>query len=463
MVSPLSARLLGLQSVDGSLAAQLKQQIPLPPGAASSQSSSSSISDEGNCKNDYSTGDVESRHGRSFAPDQKPTSTFTFVSPAALVQVQPATAASHPQPSVSGTIATTTKKTSADTNASTSAPLTGKLVPPPSSSINETSSIRRHIMKSYRPIKPRQPRTRPSGYTADQESNASSSIHSGAGLFVLGDGGMPTFGMDTSSVNPTKDRRASQIAEHARKRKVEELNYSALTVKEDLELAGKSYEYATQLRSRALPAGSVDMSKVRLVTSGTYDEMQQRKAQQPARVVSRRSTSITSLGGEGDDTHRDTIDAARSSKNVYDALIADTRQHYNICPKKQRRSFTNNGTSGSSSGKPSALTLNEGNSASELASRLASVAASGHQRPQPERTIEMRSGHSTATPSTSSDTESDASLGALEIAPRLEEGLMSDVTDDYAALSPPPPTVDKSANIITTTIESALSYSQKAR
>ena len=392
MVSPLSARLLGLQSVDGSLAAQLQQHIPPPPGTSSAQSSSSSsITDEGN--NDNSAGVVNNINGGPFAPDQFPTL---------------------------------------------------------------------HIMKSHRPIKPR---VRPSGYTADQESNGSSSIHSGAGLFVLGDAGMPACTtMDASSVNPTKDRRASQIAEHSRKRKVEELNYSAVTVKEDLKLAGKSYEHATQLRSRALPVGSVDLSKVRLVTSGTYDEMQQCKAQQPSRMVSRRSTSITSLGGESDDMHRDSIDAARSSNNVYDALIADTRQHYNICPKKQRRSsFTNNGTSGSSSDKPSALTLTEGNSASQLASRLASVAASGHQRPQPERAIDMRSGHSTATPSTSSDTESEASLGALEIAPRLEEGLMSDVTDDYAALSPPPPTVDISANIITTTIESALSYSQRAR
>lgn len=390
MVSPLSARLLGLQSVDGSLAAQLQQHIPPPPGTSSAQSSSSSsISDEGN--NDNSAGVVNNINGGPFAPDQFPTL---------------------------------------------------------------------HIMKSHRPIKQR---VRPSGYTADQESNGSSSIHSGAGLFVLGDAGVPNFTMDTSSVNPTKDRRASQIAEHSRKRKVEELNYSAVTVKEDLKLAGKSYEHATQLRSRALPVGSVDLSKVRLVTSGTYDEMQC-KSQQPVHVVSRRSTSITSLGGESDDMHRDSIDAARSSKNVYDALIADTRQHYNICPKKQRRSsFTNNGTSGSSSDKPSALTLTEGNSASQLAARLASVAASGHQRPQPERAIDMQSGHSTATPSTSSDTESEASLGALEIAPRLEEGLMSDVTDDYAALSPPPPTVDISANIITTTIESALSYSQKAR
>lgn len=316
-------------------------------------------------------------------------------------------------------------------------------------------------MKSYRPIKPR---VRPSGYTADQESNASSSNNSGAGLFVLGDGaGMATFAMDSSSDNPTKDRRASQVAEHSRKRKVEELNYSALTVKEDLELAGKSYAYATQPRSRALPAGSVDMSKVRLVSAGIYDEMQQRQAEQPTRVVSRRSTSITSLGGMEDDTHTDPIDATRSSNNVYDALIADTRQHYNVCPKKQRGSFTATGGSGFSADKPSALLANEGNSASQLASRLASVAASGHQRPRPERPIDMRSGHSTATPSTSSDTESDASLGALEIAPRLEEGLMSDVTDDYAALSPPPPSVDISANIITTTIETALSYSQKAR
>ena len=391
MVSPLSARLLGLQSVDGSIAAQLQQHIPPPPGTSSAQSSSSSsISDEGNTDN--SAGAVNNINGEQFAPDQFPTL---------------------------------------------------------------------HIMKSHRPIKPR---VRPSGYTADQESNGSSSIHSGAGLFVLGDAGVPNFTMDTSSVNPTKDRRASQIAEHSRKRKVEELNYSAVTVKEDLKLAGKSYEHATQLRSRALPVGSVDLSKVRLVTSGTYDEMQQCKAQQPSRMVSRRSTSITSLNEEGDDMHRDSIDAARSSKNVYDALIADTRQHYNICPKKQRRSsFTNNGTSGSSSDKPSALTLTEGNSASQLAARLASVAASGHQRPQPERAIDMQSGHSTATPSTSSDTESEASLGALEIAPRLEEGLMSDVTDDYAALSPPPPTVDISANIITTTIECALSYSQEAR
>ena len=449
MVSPLSARLLGLQSVDGSLAAQLHQQIPPPPGVASAQSSSSnSVSDEGNNNNSNSIdGD---NNGGSNVPDPMPA--FQFVT----------TTASHSL--VSRTTATNTKTESAKTNVPTSAPSTGKLAPPPSSSINEASSIRRHIMKSYRPIKPCQPRVRPSGYTADQESNASSSIHSGAGLFVLGDGaGMAAFAMDTSSDNPTKDRRASQIAEHSRKRKMEELNYSAITVKEDLELAGKSYEYATQLRSRALPVCSVDMSRVRLVTAGTYDGMQQQQKQGHARVVSRRSTSITSLGGEGDDAHRDTIDAARSSKNVYDALIADTRQHYNICPKKQRRSFTNNGPSGSSSDKPSALTLNEGNSASQLASRLASVAASGHQRPQPERGIDMRSGHSTATPSTSSDTESDASLGALEIAPRLEEGLMSDVTDDYAALSPPPPIVDKSANIITTTIESALSYSQKAR
>ena len=453
MVSPLSARLLGLQSVDGSLAAQRQQHIPPPPGASSAQSaSSSSISDEGGGNND---GIVDDKSEGSFAPDQFPT--FQFVSTAAFKQVQPAstsTATGAPHPLVPGAAAANTKTKSADTTVPTSTPRATKLSPPPSSSINEASSIRRHIMKSYLPIKPRQPRVRPSGYTADQESNASSSIYSGAGLVVLGDStGMATFKMDTSSDNPTKDRRASQIAEHSRKRKVEELNYSALTVKEDLELAGKSYKYAAQLRSRALPVGSVDMSKVRLVTAGTYDGMQQCKAQQPA---------ITSLGGEGDDTHNDIINAARPSKNVYDALIADTRQHYNICPKKQRRSITNSMTSVSSSGKPSALTLNEGNSASQFASRFASVAASGNQPTHPERAIDMRSGHSTATPSTSSDTESDASIG-LEIAPRLEEGLMSDVTDEYAALSPPPPSVEKSSNIHTTAIETALSYSQKAR
>ena len=153
---------------------------------------------------------------------------------------------------------------------------------------------------------------------------------------------------------------------------------------------------------------------------------------------------------------------ARSSNSVYNALIQDTRQHYNVCPKKRRVSSTN--AASASSDQPSALLASEGASATQLASRLASVAAACGNLPlqRTERAIDMQSGHSTATPSTSSDTESDASLGALEVAPRLDEGLMSDVTDEYATLSPPPPSVDK-ASIILTTIETALSYSQKAR
>lgn len=147
------------------------------------------------------------------------------------------------------------------------------------------------------------------------------------------------------------------------------------------------------------------------------------------------------------------LHVARYSTSIYNALIQDTRQHYNVCPKKRRVSSAN--AASASSDQPSAT---------QLASRLASVAAACGNLPsqRTERAIDIQSGHSTATPSTSSDTESDVSLGALEVPPRLEEGLMSDVTDEYTALSPPPFSVDK-ASIIPTTIETALSYSQKAR
>lgn len=371
LVSPLSARLLGLQSVDGSLAVQLQQQNPSPPAGSTSSA--------------------------------------------------------------------TTNTDSKMAGVATSAP--------------STANMLRHNMKSHRSTKPR---VRPSGYAADQESNSASSNNSCAGLFLLdNEGKAVSVGGAAADPTGTKHRRASQIAEHARKRKVDEMNYSALTVKEALEMAGKSYTYTSQLRSRALPVGSVDMSNVRLVTAGVYREMQQ-QSHQPVRVVRCRSTSITSLDEEGDAMHVDgafDLHVARYSTSIYNALIQDTRQHYNVCPKKRRVSSAN--AASASSDQPSAT---------QLASRLASVAAACGNLPsqRTERAIDMQSGHSTATPSTPSDTESDISLGAVEVAPRLEEGLMSDVTDEYAALSSTPPSVDK-ASIILTTIETALSYSQKAR
>ena len=372
LVSPLSARLLGLQSVDGSLAVQLQRQNPSPPAGSTSSA--------------------------------------------------------------------TTNTDSKMAGVATSAP--------------SAANMLRHNMKSHRSTKPR---LRPSGYAADQESNSASSNNSCAGLFLL-DSENKAVAVGSADDDPTgtKDRRASQIAEHARKRKVEQMNYSALTVKEALEMAGKSYTYTSQLRSRALPVGSVDMSNVRLVTAGVYREMQQQQSHQPVRVVRCRSTSITSLDEEGDAMHVDgafDLHVARYSTSIYNALIQDTRQHYNVCPKKRRVSSAN--AASASSDQPSAT---------QLASRLASVAAACGNLPsqRTERAIDMQSGHSTATPSTPSDTESDISLGAMEVAPRLEEGLMSDVTDEYAALSSTPPSVDK-ASIILTTIETALSYSQKAR
>ena len=371
LVSPLSARLLGLQSVDGSLAVQLQRQNPSPPAGSTSSA--------------------------------------------------------------------TTNTDSKMAGVATSAP--------------SAANMLRHNMKSHRSTKPR---VRSSGYAADQESNSASSNNSCAGLFLLdNEGKAVSVGGPAADPTGTKHRRASQIAERARKRKVDEMNYAALTVKEALEMAGKSYKYTSQLRSRALPVGSVDMSNVRLVTAGVYREMQQ-QSHQPVRVVRCRSTSITSLDEEGDAMHVDgafDLHVARYSTSIYNALIQDTRQHYNVCPKKRRVSSAN--AASASSDQPSAT---------QLASRLASVAAACGNLPsqRTERAIDIQSGHSTATPSTSSDTESDVSLGALEVPPRLEEGLMSDVTDEYTALSPPPFSVDK-ASIIPTTIETALSYSQKAR
>ena len=451
MVSPLSARLLGLQSVDGSLAVQLRQQNPSPPAGSTSSATTTSKEEASNSSGAVNHGGAQ--EPANAAPVQ--THTFQLVSPAAFPHMQQLPAAFVSKSATTLVPAATKPNKPPKTNTDSKMP--GVVTSAPSS-----ANMLRHNMKSHRSTKPR---VRPSGYAADQESNSASSNNSYAGLFVLNNEGKAvSVGGAVDDPTGTKDRRASQIAEHARKRKVDEMNYSALTVKEALEMAGKSYKYTSQVRSRALPVGSVDMSNVQLVTAGVYGEMQQ-QSHQPVRVVRCRSTSITSLDEEGDAMQVDgaiDLHLARSSNSVYNALIQDTRQHYNVCPKKRRVSSTN--AASASSDQPSALLASEGASATQLASRLASVAAACGNLPlqRTERAIDMQSGHSTATPSTSSDTESDASLGALEVAPRLDEGLMSDVTDEYATLSPPPPSVDK-ASIILTTIETALSYSQKAR
>ena len=85
-------------------------------------------------------------------------------------------------------------------------------------------------------------RKRISGYTADGESRS-------------------------QSVNAEKQLRADLVEATAKKRKIEEINFQAYNVKNDL--AKARIEYSP--RSRALPVGTIDMSKVELIMSSKYN------------------------------------------------------------------------------------------------------------------------------------------------------------------------------------------------
>ncbi len=69
-------------------------------------------------------------------------------------------------------------------------------------------------------------------------------------------------------VSSEKRLNAEKVEANAKRRRTEEKNFQAHNVQNDLAAAGKVYIP----RSRALPLGTVDMSRVELVTSSKYQE-----------------------------------------------------------------------------------------------------------------------------------------------------------------------------------------------
>lgn len=130
-------------------------------------------------------------------------------------------------------------------------------------------------------------RKRISGYTADGESRS-------------------------HSVNAEKQLRADQVEANAKKRKVEESNFQAYNVKNDLANAGIKYSP----RSRALPVGMIDMSKVELIMSSKY---------QPD-YLSQNNTD------NQDSTFMD------YNAELFSSMISETRHFYNGKQKKFRSS-----------------------------------------------------------------------------------------------------------------------------
>ena len=132
-------------------------------------------------------------------------------------------------------------------------------------------------------------RKRISGYTADGESRS-------------------------QSVNAEKQLRADQVEAHAKKRKIEEKNFQAYNIKNDLAKAGIEYSP----RSRALPVGMIDMSKVELIMSSKYK----------ADYLSQ------------SDDKKDTEDnvCLKDNTEIFSSLISATRYFYNGTRKKFRSS-----------------------------------------------------------------------------------------------------------------------------
>lgn len=132
--------------------------------------------------------------------------------------------------------------------------------------------------KSYKlPWQIENRRKRISGYVADRES-------------------------PSMVVNDEKQLRAEQVQGHAKKRKIEEQNFEAHNVKNDLANAGINFVP----RSRALPEGSIDMSNVELIMSSNY-------------LPDKRSTTNATSNN-----YRSSIDVTLD----YMSLIDATKDHY---------------------------------------------------------------------------------------------------------------------------------------
>ena len=406
MVSPLSSRLLGIHNADGSMPSQLPlaQLQKVPPDTTVTNSASTSTTRP-------STGTTSTSVPFPFMSTFQPPA-FNAVNVQPVLQTQALSLPqSQPKPTA---LASTHAQTSKETNTSTNA--------------EPKSGIRRHTATRHVPILPNTSRYCPirprvSGYSADQESSLSSSS-ANSNQFSNGD----------TEVNVTKAMRAQEVAELSKKRKLEEMNYAALTVKEALQKGGKSYEYVLKGRARALPSGSVDMSKVQLVSAAEYDEhiapLQAAKGAASTSVANSNSASTLH-------------DSLSSSFSMYDALMNGTRHFYKgVCGSSNKNATLDDPLPGPSSSK-------------NVLSSLATVATTAGRGLRGETSI--------TTPSTSSsDSECDGSEGAVvEVAPRLEKGSMSD--DKMVALRPSPPAVDVEGAKASTTLEMALSYSPKAR
>jgi hypothetical protein len=203
-------------------------------------------------------------------------------------------------------------------------------------------------------------RQRISGYTADREGS-------------------------TQVVTTEKQIRANQVEASAKKRKVEELNFQAHNVKKDLANADMTYAP----RSRALPAGAIDMSNVELVMASKYvSDIDP-------------NMELTNDQNSGSDNSSGTSScsyvSASSLENIssYMSLIEEARSFYKGGPKQKRhrtmQSFTNTTRSSTSTSTGPSTTT----SLSSSTTSLSSASTSSFLSPGMEEKVEVYRRNST--------------------------------------------------------------------
>ena len=129
------------------------------------------------------------------------------------------------------------------------------------------SALTRSLLSRYHPIFPRAS-GRVSGYSADQENSSISSSSMPTSVLFRNT-------VTTDNYPSVKDKRARQVHNRERKRKAEEMNFVAANVKKDLENAGRRIKHIVNRKCSALSLVSIDMSNVSLVLSKDYDMQQQ--------------------------------------------------------------------------------------------------------------------------------------------------------------------------------------------
>jgi hypothetical protein len=213
-------------------------------------------------------------------------------------------------------------------------------------------------------------RQRISGYTADREGS-------------------------TQVVTTEKQIRANLVEASAKKRKIEELNFQAHNVKKDLANADMTYAP----RSRALPAGVIDMSNVELVMASKY--------------VSDIDPNIDLINYQDSNSDTDNSSSGASScsyisttslENIssYMSLIEEARSFYKGGPKQKRhrtmKRFTNNTTthgSSTSTGTGTSTDPSTTNSMCSSTTSLSSASTSSFLSPGLEEKVEVYKRNST--------------------------------------------------------------------